>query len=318
MKDNSIKQQLLAGQGSVYHSFQQQLLTGLKEFFSDDTRFSIDSFSHNNQLTLDGLTILEPGSNISPTIYLEQYFNQFQNGITLADIQQQILSFYRQHCFTQNIDTSFFTCLDNVQPQIVYKLIHYQKNTNFLEDLPHFAYLDLAIVFYCLVPNNSGENASILIHNSHLGYWDISKDNLLLFAQNNTPKLLPWRFDSLTNLLFPMLSSLSEEEELKLLQASENENVPMYVLTNNRCYFGACCILYPDVLKNISETLKDNLFLLPSSIHEFIIIPASFADNPDDLREIVCEVNLTEVATDEILSDSIYYYNRDTDQISLR
>lgn len=318
MKDNSIKQQLLAGQGSVYHSFQQQLLTGLKEFFSDDTKLSIDSFSHNNQLTLDGLTILEPGSNISPTIYLEQYFNQFQDGITLADIQQQILSFYRQHRFTQNIDTSFFTCLDNVQPQIVYKLIHYQKNKDFLEDLPHFAYLDLAIVFYCLVPNDAGENASILIHNSHLGYWDISKDSLLLFAQNNTPKLLPWRFDSLTNLLFPMLSSLSEEEELKLLQAPENENVPMYVLTNNRCYFGACCILYPDVLKNISETLKDNLFLLPSSIHEFIIIPASFADNPDDLREIVCEVNLTEVAADEILSDSIYYYNKDTDQISLR
>lgn len=318
MKDNSIKQQLLADQGNIYYSFQEQLLTGLKKFFPDDTRLSIDSFSHNNQLSLDGLTILEPGSNISPTIYLEQYFRQYQEGAALSDIQQQILAFYRQHRITQNVDTSFFTCLDNVQPQIVYKLINFRKNRELLGDLPHFAYLDLAIVFYCLVPNDCGENASILIHNSHLDYWGISKDSLLLFAQKNTPKLLPWRFDSLMDLLLPMLSSLSGEEEQKLLQSSENEHVPMYVLTNNRCYFGACCILYPDVLKKISETLEDNLFLLPSSIHEVIIIPASFADNPNDLHKIVCEVNLTEVATEEILSDSIYYYDRDTDQISMQ
>lgn len=318
MKDNSSKQHSLTDQSNVYQSFQQQLLTSLKEFFPDDTRLSIDSFSHNNQLALDGLTILEPGSNISPTIYLEQYFKQYQTGVPFPDIQQQILTFYRQHRFTQNIDTSFFTTLDNVQPQIVYKLIHYQKNEELLGDLPHFAYLDLAIVFYCLVPNDSGENASILIHNSHLDYWGITKDSLLLFAQKNTPKLFPWRFDSLMDLLLPMLSSLSGEEKQKLLHSSESEQVPMYVLTNNRCYFGACCILYPDVLKKISDTLEDNLFLLPSSIHEIIIIPASFADNPAGLHEIVCEVNLTEVATEEILSDSIYYYDRDADQISMQ
>lgn len=318
MKDNSIKQQLLAVQSNVYHSFQEQLLTGLKGFFPDDTRLTIDSFSHNNQLTLDGLTILEPGSNISPTIYLECYFKQYQEGVALPDIQQQILAYYRQHRFTQNIDTSFFTCLDNVQPQIVYKLIHYHKNKELLGDLPHFAYLDLAIVFYCLVPNDSGENASILIHNSHLDYWNITKDSLLLFAQKNTPKLLPWRFDPIMDLLLPMLASLPGDEKQKFLQSSGSEDVPMYVLTNIRCYFGACCILYPDVLKKISEILGDNLFLLPSSIHEIIIIPAAFADNPNDLHEIVCEVNLTEVAAEEILSDSIYYYDRDTDQISMQ
>ena len=318
MKDNSIKQQLLAVQTSAYHSFQQQLLTNLKAFFPDNTQISIDSFSHNNQLSLDGLTILEPGSNISPTIYLEQYFRLYQEGTTLPDIQQQILAYYQQHRFTENIDTSFFTCLDNAQPQIVYKLIHYQKNKVLLEDLPHFAYLDLAIVFYCLVPNDSGENASILIHNSHLDYWGITKDSLLLFAQKNTPKLLPWRFDSLMDLLLPVLPTLHEEEKLKFLQPSGDEKVPMYVLTNNRCYFGACCILYPDVLKNISETLEDNLYLLPSSIHEIIIIPATFADNPDDLHKIVCEVNLTEVAAEEILSDSIYYYDKAANQVSMQ
>lgn len=79
----------------------------------------------------------------------------------------------------------------------------------------------------------------------------------------------------------------------KTLDILDNQTLPMYILTNNRRFLGACCILYPNVLKEISKDLKDNLILLPSSIHEFIVVPASFTDNAQLLRDIVCEVNLT-------------------------
>jgi hypothetical protein len=312
--DNDITQSSTV---SSYESFKQTLLTNVGTFFSADTHISIDSFTHNNQLSLDGLTILESGSNISPTIYLKPYFEQYEKGMPLLQICRQIAEFYHDHRFTQNIDTSFFTCLEKVRPRIVYKLIHYDKNRELLEEIPHFTYLDLAIVFYCLVPNDAHENASILIHNSHLDYWDISKDTLLLFAQQNTPQLLPWHCDSLTDLLLQMLDSLPRETQEQTLEAMQQEAVPMHVLTNDRCYFGACCILYPDVLKEISDNLKDDLFLLPSSIHEVILVPASSTREPSTLRETVREVNLTEVAQDEYLSDSIYYYERRTNRVSL-
>ena len=61
----------------TYESFKQQLVDNLKPFFSSDTQISIQPFPHNNRLILDGLTILEPGINISPTIYLNHYFEEY-------------------------------------------------------------------------------------------------------------------------------------------------------------------------------------------------------------------------------------------------
>lgn len=301
----------------TYETFKQQLTVNLKELFPAGTHISIRQFSHNNHILLDGLTILEPGSNISPTIYLNHYFENYQNGTPFSSIQNQILRYYHNHCAIQHIDTSFFTCFENVRSRIVYKLIHYEKNKELLKEVPHFPYLDLAIVFYCLVPEGPYANASIPIYNEHLDYWNTSKDMLLALARKNTPFLLSFCCDSLADLIFPVLSVLPKNEWLAAKATLENETVPMYVLTNQQRYNGACCILYQGALQQISEQLNDSLFILPSSIHEVIIIPASTADSPRDLSAIVQEINLTEVSPDEILSDCIYYYNRNSNQISM-
>lgn len=300
-----------------YETFKQQLLADLHASFPENTRISIDSFSHNNRFSVDGLTILESGNNISPTIYLEPYFKRYEQGTSYPEITRQICEYYNEHRFTHSVDTSFFTCLEHVRPQIVYKLVNYDKNRELLEEIPHFTYLDLAIVFYYLVPDNTKGNASILIYNSHLTYWNISKDMLLLLAGQNTPQLLPWRYDSMMSLLFPSQNELLGENRQETPDIPGSETLPMHILTNNRRFLGACCILYPNALKEISEDLKDNLILLPSSIHEFIVVPASFTDNAQFLRDIVCEVNLTGVLPEEVLSDSIYYYERETDNVSL-
>lgn len=315
MNNNLSKQHTLSN--LTYESFKQQLLTDLKTFFPANTEFSVESFSHNNKLSLDGLTILEPGSNICPTIYLMPYFEQYEQGMDFSEILQQICEYHKKHCYAENVDTSFFTCLSNVRPRIVYKLINYNKNRELLERIPHFVYLDFAITFYYLAKSDPETIASILIYNNHLDFWNISKDTLLQLAGKNTPKLLPCHCDSITALLTPSLDTLPEVEKQKTLELLGNKTVPMHVLTNSHRYLGACCILYPDVLKDISDNLEDNLILLPSSIHEFILVPASSVPNPGYLRDIVREINLTGVAPEEVLSDSIYLYDKDAKQISL-
>lgn len=299
----------------TYESFKQQLITILKEFFSADTQISIRSFPHNNQLMLDGLMILEPGNNISPAIYLNHYYEQYQNGSGFAAIQQQILQYYHQHCTLGTFDTSFFTCFDQVNPRIVYKLIDFDKNRELLKEIPHVLYLDLAVVFYCLVPETPFENASILIYNHHLAYWNITDHELMRYASKNTPLLLPWRFSSIAELILPALCSFPEKAHKDAQSLLEDHSIPMHVLTNQQQYFGAACILYPGVLKQISENFEDDLYILPSSVHEVILLPVSMAERPFELAQIVREVNLTEVAQDEILSDSVYRYSQESDKV---
>ncbi|MCI8299662.1 MAG: hypothetical protein HFI69_04810 [Lachnospiraceae bacterium] len=301
----------------TYELFKHQLVENLRTFFSADTQISIQQFPHNNHLILDGLTILEPGINISPTIYLNHYFEQYCSHTDFSVIQKQILQYYHKHCPPDSIDTTFFTCFDQVSPRIVYKLIHFEKNRELLQEIPHFPYLDLAIVFYCLVPESPYENASILIYNHHLAYWNITKETLLQLAGKNTPALLPFLYSSLAEVIFPSINLFPICGQEVTQEVLEEESVPMYVLTNSQQYFGAACILYPNALQEISENLKDNLYILPSSIHEVILVPASLAENPVELSQIVREVNLTEVAPEEILSDSVYYYQREENQVLL-
>ncbi len=301
----------------TYEEFKQQLVTSLRELFPAGTCITIRPFSHNNHILLDGLTILEPGSNVSPAIYLNHYYRSYQQGTSFSALQSCILRYYYEHCSVRTVDTSFFTCFENIRSRIVYKLIHYEKNRELLKEVPHLPWMDLAIVFYCLIQERSGKNASIPIFHEHLDYWNISVDTLFSLARQNTPLLLSFCCDSLADLIFPVLDVLPEEERRSAQDTLISESVPMYVLTNHLRLNGACCILYQDALKQVSDQLRDSLYILPSSVHEVIAIPASHAGNPGELPRIVGEINLAEVSPEEILSDRVYFYDRSSRRLSL-
>ncbi len=300
----------------TYEAFKQRLLKSLQEFFPHGTHISIRQFPHNNHIILDGLTILEPGSNVSPTIYLNHYYGHYQKGSTFASLQSKILQYYFDHSSVRTVDTSFFSHFDNIRARIAYKLIHYGKNKELLAEIPHLPFLDLAIIFYCLMQSGNSSHASILIYNEHLAYWDIPKEALFALAQKNTPLLLPHTFDSLADLILPTMKMLPDEGRHTAQKPLDSEMVPMYVLTNRQRLNGACCILYPDVLGQIANQFQDSLYILPSSIHEVIILPASCAGDATELADLVREVNLTEVSPEEILSDSVYCYNQEDGKIS--
>ncbi len=301
----------------TYEQFKQKLTDNLTELFPSGTNISIRQFSHNNHILLDGLTILEPGSNISPTIYLNSYFARHQDGTSFSALQNQILSYYYEHCSLRNIDTSFFTCFDKIRSRIVYKLIHYERNRELLKEVPHVPYLDLAIVFYCLMQGGPCKNAAIPICNEHLAYWNISVEELYATALENTPVLLTFCCDSLADLVLPALDLLPAAERSAAHETLHSQIVPMYVITNQKRFYGACCILYQNELRQVAERLQDSLYILPSSVHEVIVIPASAAGAPKELPSLVREINLTEVTPEEVLSDCVYYYNRHTGQISI-
>lgn len=302
----------------TYKEFKYQLLKELEERFPSGTSITIQQISHNNNHTEEALTILEPGLNISPTIYLESYFRQLKKEVPISSIIAQIYSYYQEHRSTHSIDTSFFTCFENIRPRIVYKLIHQEKNKELLKEVPWIPYLDLAIVFYCLLSKSPTENASVLIRNEHLCYWNVSAEDLLSLAQKNTPFLLSSCCDSLAELLLPVLEQLPVQEQIDTKNAFASTSlVPMYVLTNQQRFLGACCILYDDVLKEIAERLDSDLYILPSSIHEVILMPVTVTESVPALSQMVCDINQSEVSAEEILSDHIYYYHRSTDSITM-
>lgn len=297
-----------------YQEFQSNIKHALMLKLGDAVTISLQEITKNNDTHLSGITITEQGFNISPTIYLNSYYKQYLAGKSLEDIYSDILSVYQENKPTKNIDVSFFTNYEEVKEKIIFKLINYQKNRELLEAIPHYRYLDLAIVFCCLVEATEQGTATILIHNHHLNYWSITKDELYALAQENTPRLLPSDVRSMTSVIKELFCQIDAPFPDEL---SFSAQYPMYVLSNSHKLHGATCILYENLLSEFANKLQVDFYILPSSIHEVLIVPDDGQTSIAELSDMVKDVNSTQLSADEILSDHVYYFSRKESKLIL-
>ena len=164
---------------------------------------------------------------------------------------------------------------------------------------------DLAIVFYLLLEmdEHQMQQATMLIKKEQLEWWNTSTEDLYQNAMLNTEKLLPYE---LTNMYALLTEMLGVEEIEDHLTAEES----MYVLTNQKRRDGAAAVLYPGRLEMLALYLKENFYILPSSVHEMIILPESGALPKEELNAVIQEINGSQVNAEEYLSDHAYYYDR--------
>lgn len=268
----------------------------------EDKNIIIQPVLKNNGNVYHGLIIHDSVHNLSPTIYIEPYYYQYQNGTAFEDIIANMMETYLENVPTKDFDISNFKDFKKAQTRIVMKLVNTEQNKALLKDIPHRAFLDLSIIYSVVVCDFMGEFGSILIHNQHMEYWGITEEELYEIAQENTPKLLPHSLTDIKIILDKVDNSISQYWECN----------NMYVLTNQLRINGAACIVYPKLLRKISDYLEDNLIIIPSSVHEVMIIPKQRLENVYSMKElnsIVREVNETELRNDEVLSNHVYYFD---------
>ena len=277
----------------------------------ENYRVKLNDVMKNNGVVLRGITLMQDDSNISPTIYLNPYYDAYENGdTTLGTVIDEVIDTYERNKINRSIDMKFFLNYEIVKSRIIFKLINTEKNRELLKDVPYIPFHDLSIVFQCLVSEERFGNASILIHNVHLQLWKVNARELYERALENTPLLQGYELADMNSVL----------EEMKALGGGEDEGiedmhqeVPMYVLSNKSRVNGASCILYKDILKDFAMVVDKDLYVLPSSIHEVILLPSDGTQESEQLKEMVREINQSQVEEEEVLSDSVYYYRRSDD-----
>ncbi len=288
-----------------YQTFLDNVVQHISTSVHNGEKVVIQPVIKNNGMVYDGLVIMDPVLNISPTIYLNPYYHRFLNGVPMEDIYKDILDTYYKNLPTKDFDISLFRDFENASKKIVFKLVNKEKNKELLKDVPYVEFQDLVLIFVCVINNFHREYATILIHNQHVNLWGVDTDTLYQLALVNTPKLQPYKFENLEHLIY--------RNEAELL--SEFQNFDMYILTNKLKIHGATCMAYPKLLKRISDFLDDNLIIIPSSIHEVLIIPESLTHDEysmEDFQMMITETNETTLTDDELLSDHAYVYERNT------
>lgn len=290
----------------TFKEFQEYIEENILEGWKQKEEVEITTVKKNNGIELCGLYIKNPGINISPTIYLDEYYNYYLKGEGLDEIIQRIRGEYEWK-ISQVTDYHFnlekFEC---VKDCIIYRLVNYEKNKEILEDCPHLKLYDLALTFRWVAHNDDIGISTALITNQEMTTWEISLNELLLTAKENTPRIFPPQIIDMNEMLQRAGVPSMEEEE---------STIPMYIITNKQEVNGASVLLYDDVLQKFAKHKNEDFYILPNSIHEVILVPSNRIDDPAPLFAMVADANKTVVALGDILSDSVYYYDRKKNQI---
>lgn len=270
----------------------------------------------NNGIKCTGISAVSKESNNGPCIYLDDYYKGYQNksiGIkeTADNIYSQIMESQND---LRNIDVMDFMNWNNIKCHIYAKLINADRNRELLDVIPHRMFLDLAVVYYAAVNVfNIQKTGTVLIHNHHMPIWGKNEETLYQTALLNMRSDGEPLFKSMHSILrssAPEVFHCPESGELSL-------NTGAYVLTNCRKRYGASEILDKNTLKEISDRIMDDYVLLPSSVHEIIILAPDYKTGYGELAEMVKEVNTEEVSAEEYLSDHVYVYDRSEELLKI-
>lgn len=268
----------------------------------------------NNGVKLTGISILKNGCITAPTIYLEDLFEQYQQGASLEHIICIILNQYVQ--IGHDLPILNFYNFSEVKGNICFRLINAEKNAELLQEGPHRLYHHLAIVYYILVSKDDTGIASIKINNQMLEIWQIDENALYKLALNNTPMLLGDEITTLSGLLIELLDETEQPyDDFLIEETEESENL---LVVSNRCKMsGASVILYDGMLQRIAKRLGGNFYLLPSSIHEMICMPCRDCHDERELVTMVRQINAESVLEEEVLSDNVYCYDTAIDALRI-
>lgn len=276
----------------------------------------------NNDVRLDGLTIRHSGDKIAPNLYLNDFYKEYEKGKDLAEIMRSIVRQYQALHTDFDMSPDMVLSADRIRECVILRLVNHKKNERLLEEIPFVPFEDLAVTFRWLVSMDAGGIATTLVHERDLIRWGISKEALYDIALDNTRHLFPPIIRPLGNLLMEYLKDMTADrqedstetnqvqDEIISYMSGDMHRPTFYVLTNTCGLNGATCMLYPGVIAEFAETIGQDLFILPSSIHEVLLVPDTEDIDAQNLHDMVMEANDTVVFDSEILSDNVYYYSR--------
>lgn len=292
-----------------YDDFCESLLDALRDEFGEEYSLELHEVMKNNDQKLEGFVILNDKYSVSPTFYLKNLYEEYQKGGSLSDIVEEICNLY-QMTIKKNQYASLDFSYDNCRDRVVFRLVSKERNKEVLNEVPHIPFLDLEIVFYIVIENTKSGLSSVRVTNQMLEYWEKTPHDLYCRALKNTERLFPVRIEPMINLMKEMWGNKMESDFFENLVENENSfEDKVYVITNESGLNGAASIIYESTLQKTGELLEGDYYLLPSSIHEVLVLSVNTSIDYEQLKQMVYEVNKECVSAEEVLSDQVYFYD---------
>lgn len=266
-----------------------------------DGKVQVCKCEKNNQI-LDGLYLVKEGQTMSPMIHLNYMYEDY---LECKNLHTVLANSAKDMCRTFERLKKVHISLDNTKEKVIFQLVGTEQNRELLSHVPHQEFLNLSIIYRILLDMRDDEIQSSIVTYENLKVFQLREDQLFDLAKANMRRLLPAVALSFQDIL-PVIP------DIHLLPEDEN----IFMVSNPINYYGAVYLLYEDVLQDVAEELEDDLCIIPSSVNE-LIVASAHSNIIDSLAEAIRVTNSCELQKEELLSDSVYYYDREDKRITL-
>ena len=243
----------------------------------------------NNGASYEGLVIEKLEEELSPVISLDKCYEDFEAGISMKEISEQVLKEYRKTAGKVSLlSQQDIWSYERIKDRLYVEIVNKEWNKQYLEHKYYVPFLDLAVVYYIDTQPDYKEAPS------HRG-TAVTKDIFKIWSVE--PEVI-WK---------QVLENMGKESLFLMLIVTEEENSIMTfedVLQKNQ---GALALLQKSVLDEAKKKIGESFYMLPVSIFELMIVPESQADEVEEMKKAIIESN-HEMPVEYLLSNNIYYY----------
>ncbi len=292
-----------------FDEFVESVKDNIRLYLPDDYAFAdikVNRYQKMNESYL-GMAVLRDGQNVVPNINLENYYHEYLHGSDgIEAVMQHMADIVQSEA--PKVQISWLQNYETVKEHLFIRVCDVKENEVYLSNVPNKETDGLAVSCHISVDDINGGQASTPVTNDMLEMYGVTADQLFTDAVQNSQRLFPASYNSLANVLMGIVSGGALDAEM-MPPMEPMDGPQLMVLTNNQSIHGAASIFYPGQLDAVGKDLGSDFFILPSSIHEVLLVPDDGNSDYRDLQMMVREINQSEVAPADRLSDHVYHYD---------
>ena len=300
-----------------YQMFKEIVKEKIKDYMSPEYRDAAVEIISVNKVNVvkDALAIRKPDEQIAPNLYLDDFYEGYQQSdnleMTLKLMAEEYGRIADKSVKKVEIDMS------QMKDRVVMMLINTEQNKEMLADLPHREFQDLSVIYRYVVSQDEYGMASFKITNELLKQSGMTPEELFQHAAENTKKMFPPKVCRMEDALLDIPGGDDIPDELaSFLEMARDPKESIWIINNTSGINGAVSMLYDENLNKLAEKMGTDLYIMPSSVHEVLAVSVE-KENPEDLAEMVKQANMSAVKLEERLSNNVYHYDKDLRELKL-
>lgn len=303
-----------------YEIFKDVIEDQIKDYLPDSFKNAdiLIRRAHETNESYDEICTILSDEKMSPAVGIKYYYEKYREKENIQSILRELAgSIVELHDIKKEVED--IVDLDNVQHNILYAVVNTEANREFLENAPHRQLQDLSVVYRIRLGNDEyGKEISMKINNDIMNQMELTEQNLFDLASENTNRIYPAKAVSMEEQIREILQRQGMDNETidVLVDARMLRESPLWVVKNDAPVGGAAIIANTDVFDELSQKIGDDLYIIPSSVHEVLVMPAGQNDALK-LADMVLDINRTETLLADRLSNQIYKYDKENKEITM-